>query len=67
MLHPSDPTAAIPAPGLYRVGVTRAVAGPGPLLLVQVTDRDQVLVPLPTPRPGTAWSGPVGLDFPEPA
>ncbi|MEI4278835.1 adenylyltransferase/cytidyltransferase family protein [Klenkia terrae] len=67
VLHPSDPTAAIPAPGLYRVGVTRAVAGPGPLLLVQVTDRDQVLVPLPTPRPGTAWSGPVGLDFLEPA
>lgn len=67
VLHPSDPTAAIPAPGLYRVRVTRPVAGPGPLLLVQVTDRGQVLVPLATPRPGTAWSGPVGLDFLEPA
>jgi riboflavin kinase/FMN adenylyltransferase len=66
-LHLIDPTAALPAPGHYRVRVTRPVAGPGPLLRVRITERGGVLVPIAAPRPGTGWSGPVGLDFLEPA
>ncbi|MCW2582143.1 MAG: hypothetical protein JWQ53_933 [Klenkia sp.] len=58
----SDPTAAIPAPGGYRVQVSRPIAAPQPLLHAQVPDLGQVLVPAAGPRPGSTWSGRVGLD-----